>query len=810
MKKSKGVAIIAIILACLIGLGYYTSTIMSATSTSQKKTDNKTEAEGIKLGLDLSGGVSITYRIKDKNPSKKDINDTVAKLEERAESYSTEYAVYPVGDDRITVEIPGVYDANAVLEDLGSPGSLYFIVQKDSDGNENYSYDSSTGEYKLNYDIQNLVDNGSVIMDGNDVKSANAAYNQTSSTSTKEPVVQLTLKKKAADVFGEATTKAASSGESIGIYYDDHFISVPKVESAIKDGSCVINGMSDYDEAEQLATFIRVGAINLKLEEMESSVAGAQLGGKALSSSVKAAIIGLILVMLFMILNYSLSGVVASIGLAIYTTVTVALIYLFEITLTLPGIAGVILGIGMAVDANVIIYARIREEIGAGVSVRNSIKSGFSKAFSAIFDGNITTLIAAFVLMWLGSGTVKGFAYTLALGIVISMFTALVVSRLIVNALYAVGVRDPKFYGSAKERKAVDFLGKKKVFFAISIILILCGPAAMFANSHAGNKALNYSLEFSGGTSTTVTFNEDMDIKTIDSEVTPVVEEVTGDKNVQPTKVVGTNQVVIKTRSLNQSEREALQSALVEKFGVDDSTISTESISSTVSSEMRRDAIVAVIVATICMLLYIWFRFKDIRFASSAVLALLHDVLVVLAFYAIARVSVGNTFIACMLTIVGYSINATIVIFDRIRENLHSGSREKLAEIVNTSITQTLTRSIYTSFTTFVMVAVLYIMGVSSIREFAAPLMVGVLVGAYSSVCITGALWYVMKKKFAGKGQPAIAAASASAKSASKPKKARDVSQKDPTQPKKKNRKRVAERLAAEEAAKKQQNDDAE
>ena len=214
MKKSKGVAIIAIILACLIGLGYYTSTIMSATSTSQKKTDNKTEAEGIKLGLDLSGGVSITYRIKDKNPSKKDINDTVAKLEERAESYSTEYAVYPVGDDRITVEIPGVYDANAVLEDLGSPGSLYFIVQKDSDGNENYSYDSSTGEYKLNYDIQNLVDNGSVIMDGNDVKSANAAYNQSSSTSTKEPVVQLTLKKKAADVFGEATTKAASSGES--------------------------------------------------------------------------------------------------------------------------------------------------------------------------------------------------------------------------------------------------------------------------------------------------------------------------------------------------------------------------------------------------------------------------------------------------------------------------------------------------------------------------------------------------------------------------------------------------------------------
>ena len=239
-----------------------------------------------------------------------------------------------------------------------------------------------------------------------------------------------------------------------------------------------------------------------------------------------------------------------------------------------------------------------------------------------------------------------------------------------------------------------------------------------------------------------------MDIKTIDSEVTPLVERVTGDKNVQPTKVVGTNQVIIKTKSLNLDEREALNKALVDEFGVDESKITAESISSTISSEMRNDAIMAVIVATICMLLYIWLRFKDIRFASSAVLALVHDVLVVLAFYAIARVSVGNTFIACMLTIVGYSINATIVIFDRIRENMRGKKKkEELKEVVNASITQTLTRSIYTSFTTFVMVAVLYIMGVSSIREFALPLIVGIVCGAYSSVCITGALWYVMKTR---------------------------------------------------------------
>ena len=800
MKKSKGIVVLLLTLILTVFFCFTAAVGIGPTGTGA--------AKHINTGLDLAGGVSITYQAKESNPTSEEMSDTIYKLQKRVEQYSTEAQVYQEGSDRITVEIPGVTDADTILNDLGKPGSLYFITQQDADGNQNFT----TGQngYVLSRTMDEIKESGSVVLEGSDV--ADAQGGATQNTSAKEYVVSLTLTSDGDNSgkvkFAEATKE--NVGKQIAIVYDNQIISAPNVNEEISGGKAQISGMSDLEEAQNLASYIRIGSLGLELEELRSSVVAAQLGEEAISTSVLAGAIGLIIVIIFMIIVYRVPGVVAGVALILYTSLMLIILNAFDITLTLPGIAGIILGIGMAVDANVIIYARIREEIGAGVSVRNSIKSGFSKAFSAIFDGNITTLIAACVLMWLGSGTVKGFAYTLALGIVISMFTALIVSRLIVNALYAVGVRDAKFYGAAKERKVVDFLGKKKVFFIISIILILSGPVAMFIHSNAGNKALNYSLEFSGGTSTTVTFNEDMDIKTIDSEVTPVVEDVTGDKNVQPTKVVGTNQVVIKTRSLEQSEREALKDALVEKFGVDESTISTESISSTVSKEMRQDAIVAVIVATICMLLYIWFRFKDIRFASSAVLALLHDVLVVLAFYAIARVSVGNTFIACMLTIVGYSINATIVIFDRIRENLHSGSREKLAEIVNASITQTLTRSIYTSFTTFVMVAVLYIMGVSSIREFAAPLMVGVLVGAYSSVCITGALWYVMKKKFAGKGQPAIATVSTSGKSSSKPKKARDVSQKDPTQPKKKNRKRVAERLAAEEAAKNQQNDDAE
>lgn len=796
MKKSRGIVVLLLTVILTVFFCFTAAVGIGPTGTGA--------AKHINTGLDLSGGVSITYQTKKSNPTKEEMSDTIYKLQKRVEQYSTEAQVYQEGSDRITVEIPGVTDADAILNDLGKPGSLYFITQEDADGNQNFT----TGQngYVLARSMDEIKESGSVVLEGSDVADAEGGAIQNQNTSAKEYVVSLTLtsdgKNSGKEKFSEATKE--NVGKQIAIIYDNQVVSAPNVNEQISGGKAQISGMKDLEEAQNLASYIRIGSLSLELEELRSSVVAAQLGEEAISTSVMAGAIGLIIVILFMIIAYRVPGIVAGIALILYTVLMLITLNAFDITLTLPGIAGIILGIGMAVDANVIIYARIREEIGAGVSVRSAIKAGFSKAFSAIFDGNITTLIAAFVLMWLGSGTVKGFAYTLALGIVISMFTSLVVSRLIVNALYAVGIHDPKFYGNTKERKAINFVGKRKVFFIVSIILILSGPATMLINSQAGNKALNYSLEFSGGTSTTVTFNEDMDIKTIDSEVTPVVEEVTGDKNVQPTKVVGTNQVVIKTRSLTQEEREALQNALVEKFGVDENTISTESISSTVSKEMRQDAIVAVIVATICMLLYIWFRFKDIRFASSAVLALLHDVLVVLAFYAIARISVGNTFIACMLTIVGYSINATIVIFDRIRENMHGSRRiDNIEEVVNSSITQTLTRSIYTSFTTFVMVAVLYIMGVSSIREFAAPLMVGILVGAYSSVCVTGALWLVMKKNVKRKGQPAVtmAATGKTSGTSSVQKKTRDVSQKDSAQPKKKNRKRVAERLAAQEAA---------
>ena len=714
MKKNKGIASL-ILTVVLIGL-------LGFTSWKGFGGSHAGAVENIKLGLDLAGGVSITYQAKDKNPTKEQMADTIYKLQKRVEQYSTEATVYQEGDDRISIEIPGVSDANKVLEELGKPGSLAF---QDSEGE--------------------------TVLSGTDVETAEARTQQNQTTKNNEYVVALTLTKEGTQKFADATE--ANVGKQIAIIYDGETISSPRVNEAITGGEAVITGMASYEEAETLASTIRIGGLQLELEELRSNVVGAQLGEEAISTSLKAGAIGLAIVFVFMCVVYLLPGFAASLALLIYTGLILLLLNAFDITLTLPGIAGIILSIGMAVDANVIIFARVREEVAAGISVKSALRNGFQKAMSAIVDGNVTTLIAAIVLGLKGSGTVKGFAQTLALGIVVSMFTALVITRMIVYAFYAVGIRDVKFYAKRKEaRKPINFLSKKAAFFAVSIAVICVGFVAMGIQSSKGNGALNYSLEFKGGTATNVTFDKDYSIKEIDAEIVPVVEEVTGDKNVQTQKVKDTNQVIIKTQTLELDEREALNQALADKFGVDTEKITAENISSTVSSEMRQDAIIAVAIATICMLLYIWFRFKDVRFATSAVLALVHDVLVVLMFYAVARVTVGNTFIACMLTIVGYSINATIVIFDRIREEMKGRKRnDELEDVVNRSITYTLTRSIYTSLTTFVMVAVLYIMGVSSIKEFASPLMVGIVCGAYSSVCITGALWYIMRKKFAKK-----------------------------------------------------------
>lgn len=790
--------------------------------------------KNISQGLDLAGGLSITYQVVgDEKPTVEDMNDTMEKLRSKAETYSTEAQVYQEGadNDRITIEIPGVSDASEILEELGRPGSLYFISQTASDGSLNYDYeytnegslvyiddnlvkvmytadfvpvlyDATTGSAKLDangndipYDmsseaaasltpsyallktIDELRADGSIVLEGANVTSAKEEVFDDQQTGAHEYGVKLVFDEEGKSRFANATTKAYASGETIGIYYDGTFISVPRVNSAILGGEGDVTGMKDIEEAKLLASRIRIGALKLQLQELRSNIVGAQLGSQAVKSSLIAAAIGLGLVAVIMISVYYLPGFASVIALAGYTVLIVDILSIFNksITLTLPGIAGIILSIGMAVDANVIIFARIREELAFGKTLEEAVSIGFRKALSAILDGNITTLIAALVLMLFGSGTVKGFAITLAIGILLSMFTALFVTKIILEGFMAMGLTNLKLFGISKERKVIDFVGKGKIFTIASASIITVGLITMAIFGIKTGKILNYSLEFQGGTSTSVDLGKDWSIEEIDNQITPYIEDITGDGDVQIQKVEGDTSVIIKTRSLEDSEREELDNLLITQFNAIEGSMESETISATISGEMKKESIIAVSIAVLCMLIYIWIRFSDFRFGVSSVACLTHDVLIVLTFYAIARIGVGSTFIACMLTIVGYSINATIVIFDRIRENMKDekeriaslGSRKKkkrqgvendLAvidekKVVNRSITQTLSRSIFTSLTTFVMVLLLYILGVTSIKEFALPLMIGILFGTYSSVCLAGFFWLTLRKWFVPKDE---------------------------------------------------------
>ena len=782
----------------------------------------------IKLGLDLDGGVSITYKAVKDSPTSEEMGDAVYKLQLKTQDYSTEAEVYQEGNNRINIDIPGVSDANAILEELGKPGTLYFVegdltwpllpstpsdvseiktstesetvggftgtdnsqvdnvdvskilgdnvtveganIIQNPDGSIQIGGDVQEGAKILNqptttpdvattsvpnYDFSKppIFDMNQVVVSGNDITSARGGMIQDSYGQTGY-VVDLAFTDEGKKAFAEATER--NLGQPIYIIYNGEIVSAPYVQSVISDGRAQITGMGDLESAELLASTIRIGALPLELEVLRSNVVGAKLGEEAISTSLKAGIIGFGIVCLFMIFMYFLPGIAASLALTMYVGLTLFFINGFNITLTLPGIAGIILSIGMAVDANVVIFTRIKEEIGLGKNTRNAVKEGYHKALSAILDGNITTLIAAAVLNLKGTGSIKGFAATLALGIVLSMFTALFVTRFIINAFLDMGLDNEKLYGKKVDKKFINFVGFRKIIYAISIALIVCGIAFMLINGASGKGPFNYGLDFKGGSSTTVTFNEELTLQDVERDVVPIFENTINSPDIQIQQVKGSNEVIIKTRTLTLPEMKTIYEKLMDTkanggFEVPEKNIITENISGAVSTQMKTDALVAVIISTILMLIYIWFRFKDIRFAGSAVIALLHDCAITIGFYAVFRWTVDSTFIACMLTIVGYSINDTIVIFDRIRENLGRMRGLKYDEIINASVSQTLSRSINTSITTLIMVVVLYILGVSSIKAFALPLIIGMVCGCYSSVCITGPLWFDFKNAGANK-----------------------------------------------------------
>ena len=742
LKKGKSVVIFILCLAIIVLCGY------TAAFGLPGNKEHKGEASHITLGLDLRGGVSVTYHIKDEDFTKEQLNDTIYKLEQRVAIYSTESEVYKEGADNITVDIPGQFDAQAILEELGKPGSLMFVTELDGTETadvETYTVESTGTKYR-------------VWVDGDDIAGAEGKAVTSEKNGAQEYQVALTFNKEGATKFEEATS--ANLNKSISILYDDQIISSPTVQSVITSGEAVITGQPTMEDANNLASIIRIGSLSLELETISSKVVSAKLGNDAVETSLFAGLVGLIIVMVFMMFMYRIPGVVASIALAFYTILELLVLNGFDLTLTLPGIAGVILSIGMAVDANVIIYARIKEEIGAGRTVDNAIKSGFHKAASAIIDGNVTTIIASVVLYIFGSGPVQGFAMTLGIGIVLSMFTALVISRLLIWVFYGMGFKDKKFYGAQKERKVIDFVGKKMIPIIIAVVCLCLGFGSMIVRSVKGQGAFNYSIEFAGGSSTKAEFEKEYSVDYFNKNIKPDIQKAIGDNEVHGQKDIDGNGYTIKTKLLTDDQTAAMKKVLVETYGAKleaaDADLEVTNISSSVSDKTRENAVIAVIIAVVCMLIYIAVRFRNFKFAFAAVIALLHDIFIVIGFYALSRISVGTTFIACCLTILGYSINATIVIFDRIRENIkaYEGKSFELKEVVNRSITDTLTRSIYTSFTTFVTIGALYVLGVTSIKEFALPIIVGIVAGGFSSVFLTGPIWYLMsKKKYAKKNK---------------------------------------------------------
>ena len=723
MKKTKHIVIFIIALIVIFGSCYVAWNGFGGGHIGA--------AQNITLGLDLRGGVSVTYQATEENPSATDLDDTVYKLQMRVQQYSTDASVYKEGSNRITVEIPGVYDTQTVIDELGRPGSLEFIT-----------YDNLTEDGDVDYD------NPTVWVSGTDIANAVAGSQTDSTTGANEFVVQLALTEEGAASFAEATEEHL--GDIIYIVYDDEIVSAPTVQAVITDGNAIITGMESYEAASTLASTIRIGSLSLELEEVSSKVVSAKLGDNAVSTSLIAGLIGLLLIMIFMIIYYRIPGVAAALAMVFYTAAILLLLNAFNLTLTISGIAGIILSIGMAVDGNVIINARIKEELAAGYSVDQALKNGFKKSTSAILDGNITTLIVAVVLLIFGTGTVQGFGMTLAIGIVLSVITSLLVSRVLIFSIEGMGATKASQYASVKTsaKKVFDYVGKKIVWFVIAAVCLLVGVVALIVNAGAGKGAFNFSIEFAGGVSTTVDFQEDYSIDQFNDEIKPTIAEVIGTSDIEGQKVTGTTQYVIKTPTLDVDVREEMNDLLISTYGADEESFETTFISSTISNELTRDAMISLLIAAVCMLLYIWIRFRKFKFAISSVICLLHDVCIVAAFYALFRLSVGNSFIACILTIVGYSINATIVIFDRIRENSADESLNyDLKLVVNKSIQQSMTRSIFTSATTFVTVLFLYILGVESMRAFALPLAVGIVAGAFSSVFISGSLFYTLHKK---------------------------------------------------------------
>ena len=706
--------VLAVLFVIIIVAGWYL-TLVGAGPIQPLK-------DRMKLGLDVKGGVYVVMEAKTDlkgDDLREAMEQTQAVIEERVNQMGLAEPVVTIeGEKRIRVELPGAEDAQEAIDQIGRTAQLQFALA-----------------------------DGTIVLDGGNVKDATIATDNESAGYA----VALEFDSEGSDLFHQATSQAYSGAvtsaiegvdnKAIMIILDGQIISAPRVNEPISGGQCSITGGFSQEEASNLAALIRGGALPLELEEINSSVQSAKIGYNALEMSVYAGIIGLAIILIIMLVAYRAMGIAADLALLLYVIIVLNIMSAMGSVLTLPGIAGIILSVGMAVDANVVIFSRIREEIESGKTVRVAVQTGFKRAMKTVVDSQVTTLIAAVILYQIGTSAVKGFAFTFMIGIIVSIFTAVVVTQLYVGIISESRKFSKRsFFGIRADntavftiRKELHFIRHRKVFYIISVIILVAGLVFGLV------RGLNYGIDFTGGTMIQMDMGKQVKVTDVEKaikkyDLSPKI-IYSGEDN---------EQIVIRTiESLDSDKRAEVIETINQEFGTtDDDVVAEELFGPSVGKELRNNAILAILIASICMLIYIRFRFSQWKFGGAALLGVVHDVLIVIAFYAIFNVTVNNPFIAGILTVVGYSINDTIVIFDRIRENIRYLRKGNTEEIIDKSITQTLGRSLMTSVTTLIVMVPLLIMAGEAIREFVLPLMVGVIAGAYSSIAICSPLYY--------------------------------------------------------------------
>lgn len=686
---------------------------------------------GIRLGLDLVGGSRIVYEAEIPDGYNQanladDMNSVQKVIRQRlTDKGFTEATVTLTGDNRVTVEIPQITNPEEAVQTLGTTAQLTFI---DADGKE--------------------------WLTGSDIKKATYGYGRpTGNEVTDVHYVQVQFTSEGQKKFAEATGNIAARTDGtniMAIVMDNQVISSPSVSSQIDSDSCVISGSFTRDSASELADLINAGQIPFSLKQVELRSVGPQLGADAMRTSLIAGAIGIVLVMLFMLIVYRIPGLVASIALCFYMVLEALIFSLVRVNLSLPGIAGIILSIGMAVDANVIIFERIKEELKNGKTVKSAIDSGFKRAFTAILDSNITTLIACAVLFFLGTGTIVGFATTLGIGVIVSMFTALTVTHFLLNRMVDFRIRNPKAYGlrdreAGKQRFAI--LKNFKIFGGISALLVVTGLVALILLPF-GKNLFNLSIDFAGGTE--MEFNMHTEVtQDVQTEVSGLFKDATGvDASSVTSSGDGNEDVLIRSTSITSEQRAAVIDKMLEKYSLADTDIlNNNDVSASIGSDLQRSAVICSVLAIVLMMLYITFRF-EMTSGMAAVCCLMHDLLIMLSVYVWLQIPLDSNFIAAALTILGYSINASIIVFDRVRENLRTARREDFASVAERSVWQTMGRTINTTLTTLFTIGMVFILGVPSLKQFTLPLIVGILAGGWSSVLLSCSLWNVFRKKF--------------------------------------------------------------